>query len=142
MSKTLKTTVRKNTKYLEFVSWMSQPSVMRQPKTLQDFAKKIGIHKDTLTNWKSSKSFWSDVKTEKTFLMQEWLGTAIAALFRKIMKYGNACDVKLLFQLAGEWEYGKRTPEEESMRAESKLTETKIEEMAKKLKKWKEINLR
>ena len=142
MAKALKTKIRKNTKYFEFVSWMSQPDTMRQPKTLQDFAKKIGIHKDTLTNWKCSKSFWEDVKTERVFLIQEWLGMAIAALYRKVLRYGNACDVKLLLQLAGEWEYGKKTPEEESIQAENKLTEAKKEEMAKRLKEWKEVNLR
>jgi hypothetical protein len=141
MAKILKTKIRKKDKYLEFIYWISQPSIMRQPKTLQDFAKKIGIHKDTLTNWKYTESFWEDVKTERISFMQEILGDAIVALKRRIIKYGRASDVRLAFQLAGEWNYEKKLSEEISIKVENKLTESKIEEMTDKLKKWKRENL-
>ncbi|MDD2681096.1 MAG: hypothetical protein PHE20_03285 [Patescibacteria group bacterium] len=141
MAKILKTKIRKKDKYLEFIYWISQPSIMRQPKKLQDFAKKIGIHKDTLTNWKYTESFWEDVKTERISFMQEILGDAIVALKRRIIKYGRASDVRLAFQLAGEWNYEKKLSEEISIKVENKLTESKIEEMTDKLKKWKRENL-
>lgn len=141
MAKILKTKIKKNAKYFEFIQWFIQPTPIRQPKTLQDFAKKIGIHKDTLTNWKNTESFWRDIKSERTSWMQDMLGDAILALNRRIMRYGNACDVKLIFQLAGEWNYGNKPAEEMAIIAESKLTEEKKNEISKKLEEWKKINL-
>ncbi len=141
MAKIVKTKIKKNAKYFEFVEWFILPTPIRQPKTLQDFAKKIGIHKDTLTNWKATESFWQDVRIARMSWFQDMLGDAILALYRRIMKYGNACDVKLIFQLAGEWDYGKKSPEEMAIQAESKLTEERKKEISKRLEIWKRNNV-
>lgn len=141
MAKILKTKIKKNEKYFDFIEWFAQPIAIRQPKTLQDFAKKIGIHSDTLTNWKNTDSFWQYVKLERVSWMQDMLGDAILALNRRIIRYGNACDVKLMFQLAGEWNYGNKLPEETALEMENKLTEDKKEKILIRLKRWKEENL-
>ena len=131
MAKILKTRIRKNTKYLEFI----EPRAIRQPKKLQDFAKEIGIHKDTLTNWKCTGSFWEDVKTERMSLMYEWVGDTIVALNRRVMKYGRAAEAKLLLQLAGVLGCGKKSSAEIAIRVEDTLTEAKKEEIMRKVSK-------
>ena len=140
MAKILKTKIKKNEKYSEFIRWFSQPNAIRQPKNLQDFAKIIGIHKDTLTNWKNTQSFWKDIKLERVFWMQDMLGDAVLALYKRIIRYGNACDVKLIFQLAGEWNHGNKLPEEIAIEAENKLVESKKKEILEKLKEQKSAN--
>ena len=45
----------------EFIVWMGVPSMIRSPRTQQEFGKKYGVNDDTLSTWKGLPRFWDEV---------------------------------------------------------------------------------
>lgn len=66
------------------------------------FAAKFGLANSTLSRWKDEDEFWQLVTRLRRRVFAEKLGDAIFALFKKAERTGDAAEVKLLAQLAGE----------------------------------------
>lgn len=125
--------------YLEFIDFMATPKELRELETMGDFSKKFGIHRDTLTNWKNRQGFWEDVRdARRKYIKENILGTAIVALKKAILKDGKAPEVKLLFQLADEFEEKSSV----EVKKPSRLTDEQKRGFGERLARWKAINLK
>ncbi len=124
---------KKIDEYLLFIDFMATPKAYRKIETMDEFGKKYGVHRDTLTDWKNRKGFWLDVReARKKYIREEMLGDALLSLKRSVLKDGKAPEVKLLFQLADEYEE-KSVVEN---RRPTTLTDQQKIDIAKRLKKW------
>lgn len=131
-------TLRYANEYLEFIDWQAMPKEIREPETMGALAKKLGITIDTLVDWKKRTGFYEDVRdARRRYIKDEMLGTALLCLKKKILKEGGASEVKLLFQLADEFEE-KSVVEN---RKPSRLTEEQKAGFAERLRRWKTDNL-
>lgn len=128
----------KTAEYLAFIDFMATPKEYREEQTAGEFAKKFGVDINTLTEWKKKTGFWEAVReARQAYIKENDLGTALVALKRSIVKYGKAPEIKLLFQLADEFEE-KSVVEN---RPPSKLTPEQEAGFAERLKRWKAENL-
>lgn len=130
--------LRNTNEYLCFIDFMATPKEFRDIQNQGEFSKEFKVSENTLTAWKNRQGFWEDVReARRKYIRSEMLGTAIVALKRSILKDGKAPEVKLLFQLADEFE-------EKSVviKKTSKLTEEQKAGFADRLKRWKNENLK
>ncbi len=86
------------TEFEQFVSWMALPEPSRKPREQQEFAKTIGVHSDTLTDWKKREGFWEEVRGKRPEWGKEKLSNIWYALYKKIIADGSAAEVKLWLQ--------------------------------------------
>ena len=129
--------VLKTTEYLAFIEFTATPKEYREEQTAKEFASKIGVSVDSLTDWKKKSGFWQAVReARQNYIKENDLGTALVSLKRSIIKYGKAPEVKLLFQLADEYEE-KSIVENRPTR----LTPEQEAGFADRLKRWKAENL-
>jgi len=96
-------TLRHHHEYAQFVRWIATPEPYREIKKQEDFAKSIGVHQDTLTDWKKREGFWSAVKEEISQFGRERTPNAILALYKTILAKGTAPEVKLWLQYVEGW---------------------------------------
>jgi len=89
--------------YLDFIAWIAMPTVIRSPKTQRELSKKFGVGQDTLSEWKKRPGFWIRVKEKRRQWGQERTPDVVMALYNRIMKTGNAQEVKLWLQYFEDW---------------------------------------
>ena len=87
--------------FIRFVEWMATPKHLRVPDHQKDFAEEIGVHQDTLTDWKRHPQFFLLVQAKVLAAVQEYVPDAINALCERASFEGKPGQVKLLLQLAG-----------------------------------------
>lgn len=93
--------VRRVPEFIEFVRWNALPTWHRKLKTQKEFAKRIGVSQDTLTDWKKHPEFWPLVWHFLCEWMKEQTSDIIGGLHEKITSgKGSASDVKLFLNLA------------------------------------------
>lgn len=96
-------------KYLEFVTFMAIPDVLRaellEVKTQGDFSKKYRVDEDTLTAWKKRVGFWEDVITVRKDFFRARTANVILALETKSLDPSKVQgqDVRILLTYTGEY---------------------------------------
>jgi len=93
--------IREMEGFMRFVEWASTPKHLRKPKYQKDFAKAIGVHQDTLTDWKKHPQFFSLVQARLSIWIKDRIPDVIGALYESASTEGKAGTVKLFLQLAG-----------------------------------------
>jgi hypothetical protein len=89
--------------FLDFIEWIATPSTIRSPKTQQELAKKFGVGQDTISEWKNRPRFWASVYERRRQFGRERMPDVIMALYNRIMRTGNAPEVKLWLQYFENW---------------------------------------
>lgn len=93
--------VKRISEFIEFVRWNALPTWYRESKTQKEFAERVGVSPDTLTDWKKHSEFWPLVWQFLREWMQEQTSDVIGGLYEKIVSgKGSASDVQLFFHLA------------------------------------------
>lgn len=87
--------------FLQFVSWKATPERLREIKTQKEFAHRIGVSQDTLSDWKKLAAFkgllWQTIRER----MQDDIPEIIDGLHGKIVSgKGGAGDVRLYLALS------------------------------------------
>jgi len=87
--------------FIEFTRWNALPAWHRKPRTQKEFAKRIGVSQDTLTDWKKHPEFWPLVWQFIREWMREQTPDIIGGLYEKIVSSkGSASDIQLFFHIA------------------------------------------
>ena len=89
--------------YLDFIQWIATPNTLREPRTQQELSKKFGVGQDTLSEWKNRSGFWANVKEKREDWGRDKTPNVIAALYNRIIKTGNASEIKLWLQYFEGW---------------------------------------
>ncbi|MFA5368935.1 MAG: hypothetical protein WC303_02920 [Candidatus Paceibacterota bacterium] len=121
--------------YLDFITWISTPSTIRIPKTQQELSKQFRVGQDTLSEWKNRPEFWKRVAKKRKQWGQERTPDVVMSLYNKILKDGNATEVKLWFQYFEEWSEKINTIEQPQRRYQN-LTNAELIELKQKLKSF------
>ena len=79
----------------DYITWIAMPSVMREPATQEEFAKKQKIDPATLTDWKKRSGFYHEVQRRRRTYFKDDSGDVILSLKRKCLKEGSGADVKV-----------------------------------------------
>jgi len=85
-------------KILDFVRWLSIPKPLREPKTHQLFAEKIGVSIDTLTDWKKRRGFWDEVYSSHAQYIRRFTSDISYGLVQRA-KTGSEREVRLYMEL-------------------------------------------
>lgn len=132
------TGLRNTSEYIAFIDFMATPKELREIETQGEFSKHFKVSENTLTDWKRREGFWEDVReARRKYIREEFLGTALLALKKSILKDGKAPEVKLLYQLADEFEEKSSV----EVKKPTKLTSEQMAGLAERLKRWKSENL-
>lgn len=124
--------------YLAFIEFIATPPHLREIQTQQEFSKQFRVGEDTLTAWKNRIGFEEDVDDARRRTVSfNMLSTALTALQKKIVKEGNAGEVKLLYQIAGKLEERKVIEDKRPVR---ELSEDRKADIAKRLENWMSID--
>ncbi len=87
--------------FINFAKWYATPRAIRQLKTQKEFANKIGVSEDTLTDWKRNPYFWPLFQK----FISEWIKSRIPdvinGLYKKSCGKGHAKDVLAFLKLGG-----------------------------------------
>jgi len=114
----------KNREFSIYILWNSLPSIFKgeteenlkkagfsDPLTLEllalrtqgDFARKFGIGQDTLSDWNKREDLIKELDKVRGKWAQKLTSNVIAALYRKILKEGDASRAKLWLQYIENW---------------------------------------
>jgi len=130
--------LRYDAEYQAFIEFMATPRVYRELENQGEFSKHFKVSEQTLSAWKLRPDYKYRLRAERArYISEEMLGDALVSLKKKILKEGNASEVKLLFQLADEFE--EKTSVEH--RKPSTLTAEQKAKFAERLASWKTENL-
>lgn len=103
--------------YLEYVTFMALPRTMRaeilglEDDTQESFGKKLGVNKNTLTDWKGKAGFWDDVMTVRKEFFRARTADVILALETKNLSPDKVSgqDVRVLLTYTGEYSEKQET---------------------------------
>lgn len=85
---------------LRFIEWLALPKAEKKAKTQAAFAKEIGVHQDTLTDWKKLDGFMDLVVQRSRDLIKHAIPDTIAALVRSAKK-GSIPAIDRVLTMAG-----------------------------------------
>jgi hypothetical protein len=80
-----------------FVAWSSMPASERRPRTLDDLAEVLGIHVSTLSRWKYTSEFLSDLRAYAPYFKAAGITDSLAELAMK----GNLEAIKTYYKSIG-----------------------------------------
>jgi len=101
--------LRNPQKYLDFISWIAIPDVLREemnlPKTQVAYAKHVGVGEDTLVEWKKRAGFRDDVMEMRSLFFTERAGNVILSLETKCLdpKLVSGNDVRVYLTAVGQY---------------------------------------
>lgn len=96
-------------KYLDFIGWIAIPDVLREeldlPRTHTEYAKKVGVHIDTLTDWKKRAGFRDDVMEMRSVFFTDRAANVILSLETKCLnpKLVSGNDVRVYLTAIGNY---------------------------------------
>ncbi len=93
--------VQRIPEFMQFVKWFATPRQFRTPKTQKQFAKKIGVCEDSLTDWKKHEKFWPLAQKEMSVWIKDRIPDAIGGLYKNAAKKGSPKAVEIFLQLGG-----------------------------------------
>lgn len=96
-----------NPKFVAFAMWIAAGPTLGTEMfegvvDQNTFGRKFKIAACTMSRWKNVDEFWNLVTRLRRRVFAEKLGDAVNALFKKAARTGDAAEVKLAAQLAGE----------------------------------------
>jgi len=104
--------IRRVAEYLEYVSFMAIPKVLRkeqfQIEDEQEFANKYELSQNTLTNWKKKEDFWKRVDRQVIRWGRGQTPDVLRALSSRAKAEGKAPEVKLWLQFFEQWSEKKK----------------------------------
>lgn len=107
--------------YRKFVVFMATPDQFREKefgcKDQKGFSKLNGISERQLNNWKKIDEFWPDVNRISGIYLKQYTPAVKGAMLNKILKTGDAAEVKLWHQLVEGW--SEKTDNQFSVNRES-----------------------
>lgn len=83
-----------------FIAWLAFPKAQRVPRTQQELAGKIGVHQDTLTDWKHLPGFMDAVNTLARELVKHDVAEVLGVI-RSRAKKGELPFVNMLLAMSG-----------------------------------------
>ena len=124
--------LRNPDKYLDFVRFIATPDNFKEIKTQKEFAKEHGVNVWTLSEWKKRDGFWDLVAEERKLMMKENMTSKIImAVYRTVLREGNAKEAKLLLELSGDYQEKKTV--ENTIKT---LTPERAKEIDERFKMW------
>ena len=117
-------------KLLMFIEWIAIPKDEKSIKTHQDFAKRIGVSKDSLTDWKKLPHFWKEVEIHEDQFFHSKVSEYMYGQVKSAIK-GNPQSAKLLLQ---RYEGFRESTRVEEVPAE--LSEEELERIGKATGNW------
>jgi hypothetical protein len=103
------TGLRNPQKYLDFISWIAIPDVLRAelelPATQKAYAEHVGVTQDTLVDWKKRAGFRDDVMELRSIFFTERAANVILALETKCLdpKSVSGNDVRVYLTAIGNY---------------------------------------
>lgn len=94
--------LRLDDKQLRFLIWMATPPKQRRPGTQEKLAKELGVHYNTLTNWKSMPGFISTANKLSIRFLSEAVPEIIAKL-KELAVDGNMNAIDRTLELTEVW---------------------------------------
>lgn len=98
---------KKDAERLQFIEWLSLPSVARRPKTQRELATQLGVEAATLSDWKRLPDFWDQVKKRVDERVREYHPDVLAAIVAAAKK-GNVAAQKLYLEYVQGWSESTR----------------------------------
>jgi hypothetical protein len=93
--------------YRKFVVFMATPEQFREKefgcKDQQGFSRTTNISERQLINWKRMEEFWPEVNRVSGVYLKQYTPAVKGAMLQKILKHGDAAEVKLWHQLVEDW---------------------------------------
>lgn len=88
--------------FMQFVQWYATPGQFRELQTQKEFARAVGVHEDTLTDWKRHPSFRPLALKALQGWMQDHVPDVVGGLYNKATsEKTTARDVEMFMRLAG-----------------------------------------
>jgi hypothetical protein len=87
--------------YLEFIYWLATPIDLREVKTQGDFANKIGVGQDVLSDWKKREGFQDLLMDTIKSNFRERSASVLRAVERRAHASGGTQDAALFFKATG-----------------------------------------
>ena len=87
--------------FIQFVNWFATPGQFKDPETQKEFAEKIEVCEDTLTDWKKHPQFWPLVFASIADWIKDKIPDAIGGLYDRILKDGNPKVFETFLRLGG-----------------------------------------
>lgn len=107
--------------YQKFVVFMATPDQFREKefgyKDQKGFSKANGISERQLNKWKKTDEYWIDVNRISGIYLKQYTPAVKGAMLNKILKTGDAAEVKLWHQLVEGW--SEKTDNQFSVNRES-----------------------
>ena len=93
--------LRNPQEYLEFIYWLATPIDLRTVKTQGEFAKKIGVGQDVLSDWKRREGFHDLLMETIRNNFRERSTGVLRAVERRALSSGGSQDAALFFKATG-----------------------------------------
>jgi hypothetical protein len=135
----------KEAEYMEFARFCSLPKNERNTvygfSGFLEFAHHYGMNENTLTLWRKEPAFWEAVDSNRKSWFKERTPEVLLALYRTILKKGQANEVGLWLKYIEEWAEKSKTEVEGRFETTQKVEATaEVEKAVKEFVEWRKKN--
>ena len=86
----------------KYLDWVATPKSLRNPKTVDLFAKSIGVDRTSLWRWSKLPGFTEEVAQSGRSYLKSELGEIFGALVKRALD-GDVQAIKLALEVSGEY---------------------------------------